>query len=63
MSNNSNAADGWEVLMLSSRLSAAADLRRYSDSIRKQMRAHNKTLEPLTKGDRRELRAISGGSA
>jgi hypothetical protein len=35
----------------------------YSDSIRKQMRAHNKTLEPLKRGDRGELRAISGGSA
>jgi hypothetical protein len=56
-------ADGQEISVVLSRLSAAAYLSRYSDSIRKQMRAHNKTLEPLTRGDRRELRAISGGSA
>jgi hypothetical protein len=45
------------------RMFVSGDWGRYSDSIRKQMRAHNKTLEPLTRGDRGELRAISGGSA
>jgi hypothetical protein len=55
--------DRRKMIGLMQRLFAAGDGQRYSDSIRKQMRAHNKTLEPLTRGDRGELRAISGGSA
>jgi hypothetical protein len=61
--NNPVGADWREILVWSQRLFTAAQPERYSDSIRKQMRAHNKTLEPLTRGDRGGWKAISGGSA